>query len=154
MQLHYDFWSFVYSPVFVTSFIAWFLAQFLKMFTCYPKEKRIIFSRIFNSSGMPSSHTSIIISATATTGLTYGYNNPLFVIALIVSMIVMYDAAGVRYETGKQATLLNFLIEEIEHKEFHVEKLKELVGHKPIEVLGGAALGIAVSVVYCISVYG
>jgi acid phosphatase family membrane protein YuiD len=67
----------------------------------------------------------------------------------------MYDAAGVRYETGKQATIINFLIEEIkEHQEFHVEKLKELIGHRPIEVLMGALLGVAVSVVYCLLVYG
>lgn len=153
--MHFNFWRVIYNPVFVTSFIAWFIAQFLKMFTCYPKEKKIIISRIFSSSGMPSSHTATIISATATIGIIYGYDIAIFALALVFSLIVMYDAAGVRYETGKQATLINFLVEEIrEHKEFHVEKLKELIGHKPIEVLVGAILGIGVSVLYCLKVYG
>ncbi|MCK5128848.1 MAG: divergent PAP2 family protein [Clostridiales bacterium] len=154
--MHFDFWRFVNSPVIITAFISWFIAQFLKIFTSYKEEKKIKLSRFFNSSGMPSSHTSVIISATTTIGILYGFENPLFSLAIIFSFIVMYDAAGVRYETGKQATLINFLVEEIKsHKiseVFHVEKLKELIGHKPIEVLAGAVLGIAVSVGYCLLV--
>ncbi len=148
--MHLDFWKVVENPVFVTAFISWFLAQFLKIFTSYPAEKKLKFSMFFSSSGMPSSHTSVIISAASTIGIMQGFDSPIFALSLIFSGIVMYDAAGVRYETGKQATIINFLIEEIrEHKEFHVEKLKELIGHKPIEVLMGALLGIAVSLVYC-----
>lgn len=152
--MHFDFWRLVNSPIIIISFIAWFIAQSLKIFTSYNEDKKIKLSRFFNSSGMPSSHTSVIISATSTIGILYGFENPLFSLALIFSFIVMYDAAGVRYETGKQATLINFLVEEIKtHKigdVFHVEKLKELIGHKPIEVLVGAVLGIAVSVGYCL----
>jgi acid phosphatase family membrane protein YuiD len=82
-------------------------------------------------------------------GLVYGFDSPIFGLALVFSLIVMYDAAGVRYETGKQATIINFLMEEIrEHNEIHMEKLKELIGHRPIEVLMGALLGIVVSVAY------
>ncbi len=148
--MHIEFWKIVESPVFITALISWFLAQFLKIFTSYPEEKKLKFSMFFSSSGMPSSHTSVIMSATSTIGLLQGFDTPIFALAMIFSAIVMYDAAGVRYETGKQATIINFLMEEIrEHKEFHVEKLKELIGHRPIEVLMGALLGIAVAVVYC-----
>ena len=149
--MHFDFWMIIYNPVFITVVIAWFLAQFLKIFTSYPEEKRIKPAMFFSASGMPSSHTSMIMSATTTIGITQGFDTVIFGLALVFSLIVMYDAAGVRYETGKQATIINFLMEEIrEHKEFHVEKLKELIGHRPIEVLMGALLGISVSVVYCI----
>ena len=153
--MHFDFWSIIYNPVFVTVVIAWFLAQLLKIFTAYPEERRLKPAMFFSSSGMPSSHTSMIMSATTTIGITEGFDTVIFGLALVFSLIVMYDAAGVRYETGKQATIINFLIEEIkEHQEFHVEKLKELIGHRPIEVLMGALLGVAVSVVYCLLVYG
>ena len=137
--MHFDFWRLIYNPVFITVAVSWFLAQFLKIFTSYPEEKRLKFSMFFSSSGMPSSHTSMIMSATATIGILEGFTTPLFGLALVFSLIVMYDAAGVRYETGKQATIINYLMEEIrEHKEFHMEKLKELIGHRPIEVLMGA----------------
>lgn len=152
--MHLDFWRLIYNPIIITVFIAWFLAQFFKIFTSYPEEKRLKFEMFFSASGMPSSHTSMVMSAATTIGITQGFTTPLFGLALIFSGIVMYDAAGVRYETGKQATIINFLIEEIrEHKEFHVEKLKELIGHRPIEVLMGALLGISVSVGYCLLVY-
>jgi hypothetical protein len=147
--MHLDFWTIIYNPVFITVVISWFLAQFLKIFTPLPKEKKLKFSMFFSASGMPSSHTSMTMSATTMIGLVYGFDSPIFGLALVFSLIVMYDAAGVRYETGKQATIINFLMEEIrEHNEIHMEKLKELIGHRPIEVLMGALLGIVVSVAY------
>ena len=147
--MHLDFWTIIYNPVFIAVVISWFLAQFLKIFTPLPKEKRIKLAMFFSASGMPSSHTSMTMSATTMIGLVYGYDAPMFGLALVFSLIVMYDAAGVRYETGKQATIINYLMEEIrEHNEIHMEKLKELIGHRPIEVLMGALLGIAVSVAY------
>lgn len=149
--MHFDFWTIIYNPVVITMVIAWFLAQLLKIFTAYPEEKKIKPAMFFSASGMPSSHTSMIMSATTTIGITQGFDTAIFGLSIVFSLIVMYDAAGVRYETGKQATIINFLMEEIkEHKEFHMEKLKELIGHRPIEVLMGAILGIAVSVGYCL----
>ncbi len=141
------------NPIIVSAFIAWFVAQFLKMFTCYPETKKIIVARSFSSAGMPSSHTSIVTSVSTAVGILHGFDSAIFAVSMAIAMIVMYDAAGVRRETGRQAQIINNIVEKmlVDH-EISVERLKELVGHKPIEVLAGAALGILTSVFYCLAI--
>lgn len=128
------------------SMFACFLAQFLKIFTF--SEKKIKFSRIVSSGGMPSSHSSFVTSLSTLVGMELGINSMEFAIVAVFSIIIMYDASGVRRAVGKQAAVLNQIIDDLHHKK-HIEqkKLKELVGHTPIEVLFGALLGILTALI-------
>ena len=128
------------------SMFACFLAQFLKIFTF--SEKKIKFSRIVSSGGMPSSHSSFVTSLSTLVGMELEFNSMEFAIVAVFSIIIMYDASGVRRAVGKQAAVLNQIIDDLHHKK-HIEqkKLKELVGHTPIEVLFGALLGILTALI-------
>lgn len=127
------------------SIFACFLAQFIKVFT--GKEKVIDFSRLFMSGGMPSSHSSFVTSLSTQVGLYRGFDSVEFAISMVFALIVMYDASGVRRAVGKQAAILNKIVEDLQKKK-HIEHetLKELVGHTPKEVIFGAILGIVVGI--------
>lgn len=129
------------------SIFACFLAQFFKIFT--GKEKRIQISRIFTSGGMPSSHSSFVTSLSTLIGMEYGFDSTNFAIVAVFSMIIMYDASGVRRAVGKQAVILNQIVDDLQHRK-HIEqkKLKELVGHTPTEVFFGAILGIITALIF------
>ncbi|OPJ56950.1 divergent PAP2 family protein [Alkalithermobacter paradoxus] len=136
------------NEVFIACITAWFVAQLLKVILTLIFENRVDVSRFVGSGGMPSSHSSIVTSLTTAVGLKRGYSSVEFAISLVLALIVMYDAAGVRRAVGKQAQILNTMIEDIHaHKKdvFTEERLKELVGHTPIEVLAGALLGIIIA---------
>lgn len=94
---------------------------------------------------MPSSHSSLVTSITTAVGLTEGFGSPLFALAFGVACIIMYDAAGVRFAVGEQAKIINQIVDDIQHNTFEGDKLKELVGHTPKEVIAGAILGIIVA---------
>ena len=128
------------------SIFACFLAQFIKIFT--GKEKRIDFKRIIISGGMPSSHSSFVTSLAMLVGFDKGFASTEFAITAVFAIIVMYDASGVRRAVGKQATILNKILDDLHHKK-HIEqkRLKELIGHTPKEVLFGALLGIIIGIV-------
>jgi acid phosphatase family membrane protein YuiD len=131
-----------------TTMTAWFLAQFLKVFFYYFKEKRISLRRFVGAGGMPSSHTALVFALATAIGIQEGWETPVTAIAIIFALVVMYDAAGVRLAAGRQAATLNKMIDELfEEGEFHQERLKELIGHTPVEVFAGAALGIITAVV-------
>ena len=119
------------------SIFACFFAQFLKIFS---GEKGIDISRIIVSGGMPSSHSSFVSCMSTMIGLKYGFSSDLFAVAVVVSLIIMYDASGVRQAVGKQATILNQLIKQ--------EKLKELMGHTPKQVFFGGLLGIIIGLIF------
>jgi acid phosphatase family membrane protein YuiD len=126
--------------------LSWFIAQTLKVMITLLVEKEFKFERFHGSGGMPSSHTSTIVAASTAIGLQMGFETPLYAMSLIMAFIVMYDASGVRRSVGKQAKLLNDIIEDLfEHKHLQEERLKELIGHKPTEVVVGALLGILVA---------
>lgn len=126
--------------------IAWFLAQFLKGIFYFFKEKRINFRRFVGAGGMPSSHSALVSSLTVAIGMAEGWDSPATALAFVFSLIVMYDAAGVRLAASRQAVILNKMLDEVfEEGEFHQERLKELLGHTPIEVFAGAALGVLVA---------
>lgn len=128
------------------SVLSCFIAQFLKIFT---GEKRVEFSRLFISGGMPSSHSSFVSCMSVMIGLKHGFNSDIFAIAAVISCIIMYDASGVRQAVGKQATIINQLVEVLQNRKMTPEeKLKELVGHTPKQVLLGALLGILVGIIF------
>ena len=106
------------------SMFACFLAQFLKIFTF--SEKKIKFSRIVSSGGMPSSHSSFVTSLSTLVGMELGFNSMEFAIVAVFSIIIMYDASGVRRAVGKQAAVLNQIIDDLHHKKYiEQKKLKE-----------------------------
>ena len=130
--------------------ISWFAAQALKIPIHYIVEHEWDLSRFRGSGGMPSSHTAMVVSTLVMTGYLGGFDSPLFAVAAVLASIVMYDATGVRRETGRQATVINRILEDVlfNGKQISDQQLKELVGHKPIEVAGGALVGLAVSGLY------
>lgn len=142
-----DFFSQLFSnKVLGLSIFACFLAQFIKIFT--GKEKRIQIARIFTSGGMPSSHSSFVTSLATLVGMEYGFDSTYFAIVCVFALIIMYDASGVRRAVGKQATILNQMLEDLHHgKHIEQKRLKELIGHTPIEVFWGAILGIVIAIV-------
>ncbi|KXZ39645.1 hypothetical protein SAMN05661008_00678 [Alkalithermobacter thermoalcaliphilus JW-YL-7 = DSM 7308] len=136
------------NDVFIACITAWFIAQLLKVILTLIFNNQIDISRFVGSGGMPSSHSSIVTSLTTGVGIKRGYSSVEFAISLVLALIVMYDAAGVRRAVGKQAKILNTMIEDIHaHRKdvFNEKRLKELVGHTPVEVLAGALLGIIVA---------
>ena len=125
--------------------ITWFVVQCTKIVIELIKNKKLNLRRIVGSGGMPSSHSAFVCSLATTIGITEGVSSPLFAMAVALSAIVMYDAAGVRRAAGKQAKILNQIIEnEGENINVH-EKLIELLGHTPLEVYVGALVGIVMS---------
>ncbi len=136
----------IQNEIFLVAFISWFIAQLMKVVLVLLFEKRLDFSRIIGSGGFPSSHTSFAMGLATAVGLKYGFYSTLYAISLAFSLIVMYDASGVRRAVGKQAEILNTIVEDFyAHKKITDDKLKELVGHTPFEVLAGAILGIVIA---------
>lgn len=125
-----------------TAIIAWAIAQIAKTITSGYKEKRINFRRLVGTGGMPSSHSAFVTSLATAIGIVDGWDTTIFALATVFALIVMYDAAGVRRAAGKQAQVLNLIVADINKNDFHPERLKELLGHTPVEVLVGALFGI------------
>lgn len=140
----------MHNPILVASLISWFLAQFLKIIITLIKDHRFNFVQLWASGGMPSSHSSTVCALAVSTGYVEGFSSPLFAIAAILAIVVMYDAAGVRRAVGEQAKILNQVSENVrEGYDIDVpKKLKELIGHTPLQVFFGALLGIAVGVLF------
>ena len=126
--------------------LGWFVAQALKIPIYRIVEHKWDFSRFHGSGGMPSSHSSMVTAGAVAIGAIEGFGTPIFALAVAFAMIVMYDAAGVRRETGTQAAVINQILKDvlINGKQISDEELKELVGHTPIQVSAGALLGILV----------
>ena len=129
------------------AFISWSLAQVIKTLLTLIQVKEFRAERLFGAGGMPSSHSSTVCAMATASGLLYGLDSFAFAVTVIIAIIVMHDAMGVRLETGKQAKLLNEIVESfrtMNGKKLAEEKLKEFVGHTPLQVLMGALLGILI----------
>ena len=129
----------------VVAIIAWFSVQLFKFIADAIKHKRLNFKRLAETGGMPSSHSAVVTSLMTSLAIKYGVDSPYFALSFVFGIIVMYDAAGVRRAAGKQAGILNQLIYSNQVKVDTNEKLKELLGHTPFEVLVGAIWGIVLS---------
>ena len=129
--------------------LSWFVAQSLKVFLGIFREKRFNFKWFVETGGMPSSHAASVASLATAVGLSSGFNSPLFAVSFLVALVIMFDAQGVRRNTGKQAEVLNKIIDDLYLKhEIQEDRLKELLGHTPIEVMAGAFLGIVLTLFY------
>ena len=135
--------------ILVSAVTGWFVAQILKTLIYTLMTKRFEPERLVGSAGMPSSHSSTVCAMAAASGQIYGLGSFEFAVTVIIAIIVMHDAMGVRLETGKQAKLINEIVETFKTmngKTLAEEKLKEFVGHTPLQVLMGAILGIAIGI--------
>ena len=137
--------------ILLTAFIAWVCSQVTKTIIHLIIHKRIERERIFGDGGMPSSHTAVVTSTATAVGLQCGIESPLFALAVILALIVMHDARGVRQETGKQARVINNILELFDSMGrgdlTPEETLKEFVGHTGRQVFVGALLGILIALI-------
>ncbi len=128
--------------------IAWFIAQVSKLFTELIRTGRIDMRLMMSPGGMPSSHSSSVTAAMLGVGLFEGFDTPLFGLAFVITMIVLYDAAGVRRQAGIQAHKINQIINELlQGHPLSQKQLQEVLGHTPLQVFMGFLLGIGVSLV-------
>jgi len=128
---------------------AWLTAQIIKILLDMWRHKSVNWRLITSSGGMPSSHTSSVVAMTAAVGFAQGFGSVAFAVSTVVSMVVMYDAAGVRRAAGKQAEVINQLVTSLENSGVKLDKqLKELLGHSPVEVFAGAILGVLVGCLF------
>ncbi len=149
-----DFQDFLNNTVLWTAFLAWFVAQTLKVILHLLKYREFSFERIVGTGGMPSSHTSTVCGLTTAVGRVSGLASPAFAISMILTVVVMYDATGIRRAAGEQAKVLNRLLNIEKYSKNKTDRaietqkaLKELLGHTPLEVMAGAALGIVIGLV-------
>ena len=135
-----------------TALLGWFVAQLLKVITVLLRDKRFDVRRLVGSGGMPSSHTAFVVSTAIATARQCGTASTEFALAAVLASVVIYDAMGVRRAAGEQAKILNKMIDEWIDKTYwsekslpQIKKLKEMLGHTPLEVLGGFVVAIVVS---------
>jgi len=134
----------------MSAILSWLVAQIIKIFTgLYQNGKLSLSKLLFSTGGMPSSHSASVVALAIAAAIAHGLGSPIFAVSAIFSIIVMIDASGVRYETGKQGKFLNQIAEHIFSGE--AEKIntgfKELVGHTPLQVVMGALLGVVVAII-------
>lgn len=139
------------NKAFTSTLIAWALAQTIKVMLGVITERRFNFKWFVGTGGMPSSHSAGGSALATSVGIILGFDTPLFAIAAIFALITMFDAQGVRRATGHQAEILNKIMDDIySNKGVQEEKLKELVGHTPVQVFVGALIGIGVAILNCL----
>ena len=143
----YTFEAFITNFPLITTIVAWFTAQFLKVIVTLVKEKtfkpKIL---LFSLGGMPSSHSASVTALCVACAIEHGFGSTYFALSAILAMVVMTDAMGVRWETGEQSKIINKLVREIftGTSEEAETALKELVGHTPFQVMMGALVGVVV----------
>lgn len=142
-----DFGNILDNSVLLVAVIACLIAQASKLVFELIKNGKVDVRSLVTTGGMPSAHSALVTSLATGVGQTSGWESPEFAIATIFAIIVMYDAAGVRQAAGKQARILNQMIDELfsEHHEFNEDRLKELLGHTPFQVIVGSVLGVTIS---------
>lgn len=146
------FMELINNTVFMAAVTGWFVAQLLKTVIDTCINKSFSAERLTGSGGMPSSHSATVCALATSTGIQYGVGSFAFAVSAIIAIIVMYDARGVRRETGIQAQVINEMLDFFQNMGkplSYEEKLKEFVGHTPLQVLVGAILGIAIGAAYC-----
>lgn len=136
--------KYLYVPI-----LMWFGIQTFKVIYDLVTTKKFNFKRILGAGGMPSSHSAVVTSLATLIGKNEGITSPIFAVAVIFAFVVMYDAAGVRRAAGKQAKLLNKLVETPGLSGVQVgEKLVEVLGHTPTQVIVGAAIGVIAGLIF------
>lgn len=138
----------LHNQILLTAIVSWALAQLIKIGIELIRTHRINWQLVFATGGMPSSHSSLVVALATATGLRQGFDSPLFAIATVLAFVVLYDAQGIRRQAGNQARIINRMLQNVENAGIKVDKnLKELLGHTPIQVVGGTVLGIIVALI-------
>ncbi len=142
-----DFSDILDNRVLIVALVSCLVAQILKVIVELAKNRKLNIRTLVETGGMPSAHSALVTALATGVGQTVGWSTPEFAIASIFAVIVMYDAAGVRQAAGIQARILNQIIDEVLHDqyEFTEARLKELLGHTPVQVFVGSALGVVIS---------
>lgn len=142
-----DFGDILNNHVLLVALIACLVAQAAKAAVELAIHGKLNLRVLVETGGMPSAHSALVTALAMGVGQTLGWSSPAFAVTSVFAIIVMYDAAGVRQAAGKQAKVLNQMIDELfqEHPEFNEDRLKELLGHTPVQVIVGSALGAAIS---------
>jgi uncharacterized protein len=138
-----------FNPPLLLAVLAMASAQLFKFLTTILVRRRVDFTRLLGTGGMPSSHSASVTALSTAVGLEQGWGSTIFGAVAFLSLIVMYDATGIRRAAGRQAQILNRVLEDL--KDYHKlqgERLKELLGHTPLEVLVGAAYGVFVALLF------
>jgi len=144
------------NPLINVAALCWLSAQLLKVFIDFLTNKKINMSRLHGAGGMPSSHSALVCGVALCAFTTYGYQSPVFALAMVLAVIVMYDATGVRWAAGLHARAINDLVDYLtDSEEFGKESLQEMIpelneslGHRIIEVVCGALLGIVIALLH------
>jgi acid phosphatase family membrane protein YuiD len=142
-----DFSNILNNHVLVVSLIACLVAQALKVIIEFARHGKVNLRVLVETGGMPSAHSALVTALATGVGQTVGWESSEFALATIFAIIVMYDAAGVRQAAGQQARILNQIIDELfkEHSHLNEDRLKELLGHTPVQVIVGSILGVMIS---------
>jgi uncharacterized protein len=135
----------------MSAFAAWFVAQVLKTLIWAYLEKQVNWRRMVETGGLPSAHSALVVGLAMGVGLSEGWQSTVFAICLVYALVVMYDAIGIRREAGKHADLLNelLMISLIKDVYKQREKLRDLLGHTPLEVFAGALIGVMMALFVC-----
>jgi acid phosphatase family membrane protein YuiD len=145
--------DFITNPITVATFMAWLFAQILKVPIEALQTRKWDWSLVFDPGHMPSTHSAVMTAVTTSIGLTQGWGSPIFLLALCISGIVIYDAAGVRRQSGFHAVRINIILEQLRRMEKWDQKemkaLAEVIGHSPAEAAVGATLGTFIALLVC-----
>lgn len=129
--------------VLACSLTAWGLAQFVKVPLEYVRTRQWDWGVLLTTGGMPSSHSALVAGVAHGIGLSQGFDSPLFAISVALAMVVIYDATGIRRQAGKHAEVINAIIDDLAHGHpLKEEQLREVLGHTPLQAVGGTLLGI------------
>lgn len=138
--------SILNNPVLVVAGAAWVLAQALKLPIQFLGERRWDWTVLLRAGGMPSSHSALVTAAAHGIGLAQGFDSPLFALAVVLAMIVIYDATGIRRQAGRHAEIINAVLRDLlEGHQLSQERLREVLGHSPLEAFVGMILGLVVA---------
>ena len=145
----------IQNRILMAGICSWFVAQVLKTIIDAVVNRGVDWHRMVGDGGMPSCHSATVTAVALASGITQGFNSPVFAVACILAIVVMHDAMGVRLETGKQAKVLNQmmqLLQDLGQPQISMgKKLKELVGHTPLQVAAGFVLGVIIGLIYCLA---
>jgi acid phosphatase family membrane protein YuiD len=132
--------------VLAASLTAWGLAQFIKVPLEYVRTREWDWGLLLSTGGMPSSHSALVAGVAHGIGLSQGFDSPLFAISVALAMVVIYDATGIRRQAGKHAEIINAIIDDLAHGHpLKEEQLREVLGHTPLQAVGGTLLGIFIA---------
>jgi uncharacterized protein len=138
--------GFLSNPALIAALVAWGIAQIIKVPVDFLRNKRWDWTLLLRAGGMPSSHSALVTACAHSIGLFQGFDTPVFALAAVFAMVVIYDATGIRRQAGKHAEIINSMIRDLAHGHpLREEQLREVLGHTPLEAISGTIFGLLVS---------